>query len=484
MKFKVLKDFSYDDTDYTKGAVFSSNVEESPEAKEVVDGWIEKGLVEEVTAKSPALVIKPEASPEDGDKFDDLVERTAAAIVAKQNEDKPSPKAPPHVEVDALPEIMKDEKWGFKSLGEFMLATRKMADPRINIVDERFKTIKQVLAGPFPVSGSEGAIAAGQGTFTGEAASAGNLLAPGFLREVQNHSYNEDGLYARCRVMNISTNQIDIPIDETRPWDGGQGVQALWTGEGGKYDQSRPIFGTFELKPKKLGVLVPITEEMLSDDSATALDSYVGRLAGEAISFAIDYAIMNGAGGAAVPEGILQSGATIATSNNIVDEGIVQTLAEMYSRQINPGNAVWVISHDVWPLLINAQIGNYPVWTPPREGVSGAPFGTIWGRPLLITKACQAYSTTNDTSGALNFLDLSQYMIAVRGGINSAMSIHLWFDYQTTAFRWSVRLDGKTWTSAAEPTVAANTADNQTASLGTIAHSTKSYFVTATNNAA
>jgi HK97 family phage major capsid protein len=55
-------------------------------------------------------------------------------------------------------------------------------------------------------------------------------------------------------------------------------------------------------------------------------------------------------------------------------------------------------------------------------------------------------------------VDLSQYLFVDKGGIQSASSIHIKFDYAETAFRWIYRADGQpTWQSALTPFKGSNT---------------------------
>ena len=483
MRVKVLKPFSFGDNEYKKDHLYDINTEESEQAKTCVDDWVVKALVEVIEEEAAAdeLVIHDEQTDEPvvGMATKEAISEIVKAVVA---ETKPVSSAPviPNVEVGE-PSILKDENWGFKSFSEFHLATYRAAHPGIRKTDKRLEQIKQVTPGFPPVANA---------TQTGDAASAGNLLAPGFLREVQNYIYKEDTLFGQARVMNIVTNDIEIPFDETRPWDGGTGggVVATWTGEGAKIDQSKPIFGRFTLKPKKLAALVPVTEEMLSDDAATNLDSYIGRLVGEALSFAIDDAIVQGAGSTAVPAGILGSGATISDGTggltNLTSTPtpalVKQNVLEMYSRQVNPSTATWWTTHDIFPILQEMTIGDMPVWVPPvTGGLSVTPYGTILGRPLYLNKALGAIDSTASSTfkGQINFWDMSQYMMATRGGVQSAMSIHLWFDYQTTAFRYTVRVDGKTWATKPVPSPTASTPVGGTNAITSKAHKTTSCFL-------
>jgi HK97 family phage major capsid protein len=86
-----------------------------------------------------------------------------------------------------------------------------------------------------------------------------------------------------------------------------------------------------------------------------------------------------------------------------------------------------------------------PVYMPPN-GLSASPFATILGRPAIPHLACKAIGDVGDIS----FVDLSQYVTAVKtGGVKSDVSMHLWFDQALTAFRFMMRVDGRPWLSQA-----------------------------------
>ena len=75
----------------------------------------------------------------------------------------------------------------------------------------------------------------------------------------------------------------------------------------------------------------------------------------------------------------------------------------------------------------------------PTLGVSGAPYSTLMGMPVMMTEKCNLLGTAGD----IGLIDWSQYYFADKGGVNAAQSIHLWFDYDITAFRFVLRNDGQ-----------------------------------------
>jgi HK97 family phage major capsid protein len=76
----------------------------------------------------------------------------------------------------------------------------------------------------------------------------------------------------------------------------------------------------------------------------------------------------------------------------------------------------------------------------PAGGLSGAPYATMFGRPVLAAEQCQALGTKGD----IIFADLNNgYVLAEKGGIKSDMSIHVRFVNDESVFRFVLRVDGQ-----------------------------------------
>ncbi|MFH1572378.1 MAG: phage major capsid protein [Acidobacteriota bacterium] len=121
---------------------------------------------------------------------------------------------------------------------------------------------------------------------------------------------------------------------------------------------------------------------------------------------------------------------------------------KMYSRNSNPGNAVWLANENTLPQLasmaLNVGTGGVPVFLP-ANGAAGLPYNTLFGRPLIFNKHCSTLGAVGD----LIFCDLSQYLVGMKSGQGPAgkfdSSIHLKFDADQTAFRFVFRVDGQPW---------------------------------------
>ena len=316
-----------------------------------------------------------------------------------------------------------DPRRGFRSFGEFAQAVQSGSVPG-NRPDQR-------LAAAPGVAGNEGTGADG-----------GFAVPPEFSREIFRLSLGEDSLIPMTDNTNVGGNSMVFPKDETTPW-GTDGIRAYWQAEATQANATKPKLGTTALRLHKLMGLVPLTDELLADTNA--LDSYLPSKVGDSIRWKSNEAILLGTG-AGQPQGLLNSGAAIAVakeSNQAAATVTIQNLANMLAR-LMPGSltdAVWMIHPSVIPQLFQLTLGNYPIFLPIGgvQGQAGSGF-TLFGRPVIISQ----HASPLGTAGDISLLDMSYYRtITKAGGIETATSMHLYFDADATAFRATFRLDGQ-----------------------------------------
>jgi HK97 family phage major capsid protein len=96
-----------------------------------------------------------------------------------------------------------------------------------------------------------------------------------------------------------------------------------------------------------------------------------------------------------------------------------------------------------------------PVYLP-ANGAADAPYSTLMGMPAYKCEHCSTIGTTGD----IVLADWSQYYIGTKGGVKTASSIHLRFDYNEMVYRFQARYDGQ----PAQP--APLTPEQSTATLG------------------
>jgi len=332
-----------------------------------------------------------------------------------------------------------DPSHGFAHFGQFLGAVRG-ATLRPQSVDQRL-----TMGAAATTYGNESVGADG-----------GFLVPPQYASEIMSVINAGESLLSRTRQVPVAGNQFVMPINEETA-HGTTGVQAYWDSEAATLTQTKPIFKNVSIKLNRLTALVPVTEESLED--APALGVWVNALAGEKMSYKVTDAIVNGLGDGQ-PLGILSAPCLVTVAKETSQAAstvLAANVLKMYSRMpaSNRANAVWIINQDVEPLLpqvtVNVKnvagtenVGGGPIFIPPG-GLSGAQYGTLLGRPIVMTEASPALSSAGD----IILADLNQYICITKGGVKADQSMHFYFDQNMRAFRFVFRLGGQPWLSAA-----------------------------------
>lgn len=324
-------------------------------------------------------------------------------------------------------------KAGFRHMGDFARAVVMAGKKGGGVMDPRLSAIMNAAPAEY---GSEGMGADG-----------GFAVPPDFRSVIMKKVMGEESFLARTDLQQTEGNTIVFPKDETTPWQSTGGIQAYWDGEAAAYTPKKPALGESTIRLNKLTALVPATEELLQD--AAAMAGYINSKAPEKIFYKVNDAIYRGTG-AGMPLGILAAPSLVTQdkeSGQAADTIVAANIVNMFARVYAPWrrNAVWLINQDLEPQLqLMAFPGTgtaVPLYMPPG-GLSAAPYGTLMGRPVLPTEVCSALGDLGDIA----LVDFKQYLAAQRvGGIRQQTSIHLWFDYDIMAFKFTLRVAGQPW---------------------------------------
>jgi len=266
-------------------------------------------------------------------------------------------------------------------------------------------------------------------------------VPPQYRNEIWKMVFEEDtGLLSMVDSEPTASNQVAMLKDETTPW-GSTGIISRWAAEGAKMEPSKLEDAEFMLKLHKLYAFVLATEELLED--APRLHSRLMNGASEAIRWKIVESIFEGTG-VGQPKGFMNSKAKIAvakeagqTAKTIVASNVIK----MFSRLLSAGasRAVWYANSDILEQLAVMTVGDKLIWTPPSSGFQNAPGGFLFGRPIQFTEQAQ----TVGTEGDLSLVDPKGYYLPQKaGGVKFDSSIHLYFDYDIQAFKWTFRVGG------------------------------------------
>jgi Predicted phage phi-C31 gp36 major capsid-like protein len=315
----------------------------------------------------------------------------------------------------------------FKNLGEQMLAIRSAFTPGERADDKLFE------------------VGEGRAMTEGSGAAGGFMLQDNFSNQLLGSVFSDPDVLGKVNKMSITKgNNMKIPaINETSRADGsrGGGVQMYWGAEGALKVESQAALRLLELQAKKLIGLIYATDELLED--ASALENYIRRAFQAEMRFKLLDSLING-NGAGQPLGILASPCLVTQAietgqaNATIDYANV---IKMWSRFVGDySKAVWHINPDCWPQLLDMGLtigfGGSPVLMPPS---GNSPYTRLLGCPIIPLEHCK----TLGTKGDIFLCDWSKYIAIDRGPMQSAASIHIKFEYDTSVFRFVYRFDGQ-----------------------------------------
>lgn len=307
---------------------------------------------------------------------------------------------------------------GFKNSGEFLVAVKKASSGQVH----------QILASPaYERDGEDGGFLVPE------------EIAAGIVKKLD----SPESMIAGTTPFSLSGNSLTINVDESQPWN--SGVQAYWMAEGGPFTGTKPSFKQAEFKLKKLGALVVCTDELLDD--ATALASYIQAAAPDAIMHKINGAMISG-NGVGKPSGIINSPFTLtqaAESMQAADTIVARNIINMYSKMIPQARAgaAWYMNAQCEAQLLGMVDDNDNfIYLAPGSQLNQSPYGLLLGRPVY---PLMSHMPALGDVGDIIFANLKYYYSCRKagGGIKAAESIHLYFDTEKTAYRFSMRVDGK-----------------------------------------
>ncbi len=327
---------------------------------------------------------------------------------------------------------------GFGNFGQFALAV-KSASHHAGQTDERLvRLMAKSPSGLGNPIGSEG----------------GFLVPPAFSQRILERIQQPDTLLGRTEQYSVTGNTLVFPRNHETSREHGRrhgGVRGYWLEEGDQISTSKPGFGRLRLNLHKIAVLVHVTDELMSDVEGLALDQYLTRVGSDEINFLIGDAIVRGSG-SGQPLGILNAGCRVTVAKEPSQAAATlrtENMVKMWTRLYAPcrARAVWLHNQDIEPQLFTMTLGvgtgGMVTYLPPG-GLAERPYATLMGRPLVPVEWCSSLGTEGD----IILADLSQYITIRKGMIESAMSMHLRFDYDEMAFRLIFRMDGQPWWAA------------------------------------
>ena len=322
----------------------------------------------------------------------------------------------------------------FTNLGEQLRAVKNWETTKGEVYDPR---LRRLVAPKIQDVANE--LVGSEGGFLVQPDFATTLLAP--IHDVGPFSQRANQLPIGNNANSGSINGVDETSRATGSrWGGVRGYRLA---EGALKTASDFSFREILWRLKKYAVLVVATDELLEDQ--TMLQKVIQTGCSEELNFMLNDDMFRG-DGIGGPLGYLLSPAlvTVAKEANqladtILAENIIKMYARMYARSMN--SAVWYINQDVLPQLFTMAVpvglGGTPMYMPPG-GLSGLPYSTLLGRPVVVNE----FSSTLGNLGDITFADMSEYLWWEKSSPQFASSIHIYFLYDKNAFRFVYRVDG------------------------------------------
>ena len=319
----------------------------------------------------------------------------------------------------------------FASLGEQLMA---IANAGMNRgVDKRLLHLNAAASGASANVPSDGAF----------------LIQQDFTVDLTKDMFGEGSLAAECSSTEVSDNSDGLLVayvDETSRATGSRwgGIQVYRAAEAETATAKKPKIGEWEARVFDLIGLAYMTERLLRD--APAMQSVFEEGFRAENAFTIDDEIIRG-NGAGQCLGWLNSPALVSqakesgqTADTVVAENIINMWGRLLPRA--KARANWYINQEIEKQLLTMQIGtgaSGQLVYMPAGGLSGAQYGTIYGRPVKILEQCSAPGDVGD----IILADPTGFKLVTKDGTQQAESIHVKFLTNERTFRWVTRVGGR-----------------------------------------
>lgn len=329
---------------------------------------------------------------------------------------------------------MADPTGGFANLGDFAqavrrLATNKSSDPRLLAIARKADGMDESVL-----------------------ADGGALVPQEYANALYRDVLEESLLFGKARKYPINLgNTLFVPVrvmTELGVTAASGGSLGSWlNADGVAIAPQKPVYSRVQFTLNRWGTLLPVTDELLQDNNV-ALSNFIIDEGGIALAWDMNQAFINGSG-LGQPQGILAASALVqapADSGQLAGTISYSNLVNMKSLlwTVAPGDmsgVVWIANPDAEAQFeqLKDSAGRNLYYAAGTIGQT--PVAKLFGIPVVYSYHCPALGDSGDVILA----DLKQYGVATKAGgqIETAMSMHLYFDAAEVAFRIIYRIDGK-----------------------------------------
>ena len=331
-------------------------------------------------------------------------------------------------------------KGPFATLGDQLIAGAMLG---MGKADERTRNLLAAASGASATVGTDG----------------GFLIQKEFTTELLESAFKSGDILSRVDSTEVGANADGLEVvylDETSRATGSRwgGVQVYRAAEADAATGKKPQLGKWECRLEDIIGLAYMTERLLQD--APAMQDVFSKGFEEEFTFKAEDEIFRG-NGAGQMLGILTAvysatagqslGPTVSVAKETgqpADSVEFANIEKMWLR-VQPrsrAKGAWFVNIEVEPKLAELQVGTGSsaqlVYMPPG-GLSGNPYATLKGRPVI---PCEYSSGVGDV-GDIVFADFNRFKVITKGGLQSDESIHVRFLNNERTFRWVTRINGK-----------------------------------------
>lgn len=269
----------------------------------------------------------------------------------------------------------------------------------------------------------------------GTSTAGGATVPTTFYGQLMAHLIEVSGvMQAGPTVLNTASGEtIEIPVTTAHS-------TATLTAEAAAISESDPAFAKRTLGAYKYGVLLQVSNELLTD-TAVDLEGYLSMQAGRALGNAFGVHAITGSG-TNQPTGIITSASTGVTGGTgVAGAFTADDLIDLYYSVIAPyrnsPSAAWLMRDATLAAArkLKDSQGQY-LWQPSIQ--VGAP-DTLLGKPVHTDPNVAAVATG---AKAVAFGDFSQYFVRMAGGVRFERSDDYAFANDLVTFRAIIRADG------------------------------------------
>ena len=268
-----------------------------------------------------------------------------------------------------------------------------------------------------------------QGLKAGEKGAGGYLVPDSMETQIVQTLAEENVMRRLATVIHMEDGERAVPVVRSMS-------EAQWLDENEAMEMGAAGFEAARLKPRKLGLTIPVSNELLADagvDMATFLaDSFARRIASSE-----EKAFLTG-DGIKQPAGLLNS-AQVGITTDAPDALTADELISLYYAldEQYRAKAVFLMHEDTAKALrtLKDENGRY-FW---REALGGEP-DRLLGRPVYTSRFMPKLAAGTKP---VVFGDLSKYWIADRGNRTLRRYGEVFALRDQTAFVMTERVDGK-----------------------------------------